>query len=33
MTVALIDGMFYGEILIFCMIGISGMSVEMVLTR
>jgi hypothetical protein len=29
-TVALIDAMLYGGILIFCMIGILGMSMEVV---
>ena len=33
MTVALIDAMYYGGIWIFCMIGILGMSMEMVLKR
>ena len=33
MTVALIDVMLYGGILIFCMIGILGMIMEMILKR
>jgi hypothetical protein len=33
MNVALIDAMYYGAILIFCMIGILGMCMEMVLRR
>ena len=33
MTVALIDAMYYVGIWIFCMIGILGMSMEMVLQR
>ena len=33
MTVTLIDAMYYGGIWIFCMIGILGMSMEMVLKR
>jgi hypothetical protein len=33
MTVALSDAMFLGGIFIFCMIGILGMSMEMVLRR
>ena len=32
-TVALIDAMLYGGILIFCMIGILGMCMEMVLKK
>jgi hypothetical protein len=32
-TVALIDAMLYGGIFFFCMIGILGMSMEMVLKR
>jgi hypothetical protein len=33
MTVALIAAMYYGAILIFCLIGILGMSMEMVLKK
>ena len=33
MTVALIDAMLHGAIFIFCMIGILGMAMEMVLRR
>jgi len=33
MTVALIDAMSYGAILIFCLIGILGMCMEMVLKK
>jgi hypothetical protein len=33
MTVALIDAMSYGGILIFCMIGILGMCMELALRR
>jgi hypothetical protein len=33
MAVALIDAMYYGGILIFCMIGILGMCMESVLRR
>jgi len=33
MAVALIDAMYYGGILIFCMIGILGMCMELVLRR
>jgi hypothetical protein len=33
MNVALIDAMYFGGILIFCVIGIFGMSMEMVLRK
>jgi hypothetical protein len=33
MAVGLIDAMYYGGILIFCMIGILGMCMELVLRR
>jgi hypothetical protein len=33
MTVALFDAMYYGAILIFCLIGILGMCIEMVLKK
>jgi hypothetical protein len=32
-TIALIDAMYYGAFLIFCLIGILGMSLEMVLKK
>lgn len=33
MSVALIDAMYYGAILLFCLIGILGMCMEMVLRK
>jgi len=33
MTVALLDAMYHGAILIFCLIGILGISMEMVLRK